>query len=86
MFEDPDSGVLPACVAWNTNIGVPVGEVIASGWGKTSNQRGDKLPDILQKVDLPIVPYDECRKHAIYRKINEDNIICAGGIKGMKGT
>ncbi|EEC09388.1 ovochymase, putative [Ixodes scapularis] len=46
----------------------------------------DTNPDLL-KVDLPIVPYSECRR--IYRRVNtvdRNTMICAGTTEGGKGT
>ncbi|KAM7293146.1 trypsin-1-like [Ixodes scapularis] len=61
----------------------------ASGWGltKDQSQEGSQTPDQLQKVDLPIVPYNVCREY--YEAVNvvhEDTMICAGPEEGGKSV
>lgn len=61
----------------------------ASGWGLTKDRTEggvDTNPDLL-KVDLPIVPYGECRM--LYRRVNivdRTTMICAGTEEGGTGT
>lgn len=61
----------------------------ASGWGLTKDQtqQGSQMPDQLQKVDLPIVPYNVCKEY--YEAVNvvhEDTMICAGPEEGGKSV
>ncbi|CAN7937925.1 unnamed protein product [Ixodes hexagonus] len=61
----------------------------ASGWGLTKDRTegGSQLPAQLQKVDLPIVPYNVCRED--YKAVNvvhEDTMICAGPEEGGKAV
>ena len=66
------------------------------GWGRTRNGRGQgdrnqggAFINILQKLKLPIVPYDECRTWGEDQGINTspfstltaDKYLCAGGRK-----
>jgi trypsin len=52
------------------------GDIIVSGWGALSS--GGSSPDILQKVDVPIVTNERCS--AAYQGINPvaDSMLCAG--------
>ncbi|XP_042142186.1 trypsin-1-like [Ixodes scapularis] len=61
----------------------------ASGWGLTKDRTkggNDSNPDLL-KVDLPIVPYDECRRDYIgVQHVDRNTMICAGNKEGGKST
>lgn len=62
-------------------------QCIASGWGNDVFGKEGKYQVILKKVDLPIVPSDQCQKKlrttrlGKYFKLHE-SFICAGGIAG----
>ncbi|XP_040065518.1 prostasin-like [Ixodes scapularis] len=61
----------------------------ASGWGLTKDpsEGGAQMPAQLQKVDLPIVPYNVCKEY--YKDVNEvheDTMICAGLEEGGKSV
>ncbi|EEC01852.1 serine protease, putative, partial [Ixodes scapularis] len=56
-----------------------------SNWVRT--QEGSQMPDQLQKVDLPVVPYNVCKEY--YEAVNvvhEDTMICAGPEEGGKSV
>ncbi|XP_069687104.1 phenoloxidase-activating factor 2 isoform X2 [Periplaneta americana] len=62
-------------------------QCFATGWGKDSYGKEGRYQVILKKVNLPVVPTDQCveslRKTRLgpYFKLHE-SFICAGGIKG----
>ncbi|CAN8026538.1 unnamed protein product [Ixodes persulcatus] len=61
----------------------------ASGWGylKDQSMGGGTASNILQKVDLPTVPYKECKND--YKNLNmvvEKTMICAGPKEGGKSA
>ncbi|KAG0409773.1 hypothetical protein HPB47_013128 [Ixodes persulcatus] len=61
----------------------------ASGWGLTKDrsQGGNTTNPDLLKVDLPIVPYDECsRDYKGINQIDRNTMICAGLKEGGKAT
>ena len=82
-------------------IGIIVGpesdeEHWAIGWGRTRNGRGQgdrnqggAFINILQKLKLPIVPYEKCRtwgedqgiKTSPFSTLAVDRYLCAGGRK-----
>jgi Trypsin. len=58
---------------------------IASGWG-TVKEDG-KPSCILQKVEVPVMSNQECRKNTKYNeKMISDNMLCAGYPEGMKDS
>lgn len=54
-----------------------------AGWGTTS-EGASKLPDLLQKVDVPLVTHESCNK-SYYGQIT-DRMLCAGFPKGGKDS
>ncbi|XP_040066568.1 plasma kallikrein-like [Ixodes scapularis] len=61
----------------------------ATGWGylKDKSMGGGTVSNVLQKVDLPTVPYNECKND--YRNVNtvvEETMICAGPKEGGKSA
>ncbi|KAM7293503.1 hypothetical protein ISCGN_026633 [Ixodes scapularis] len=61
----------------------------ASGWGylKDQSMGGGTASNVLQKVDLPTVPYKECKND--YKNVNtvvEKTMICAGPKEGGKSA
>ena len=61
------------------------------GWGRTNNFRGDQgdkreggaFQKILQKLQLPHIPYSKCKSNwPAFRQISDDKQICAGGEQG----
>merc|ERR1712212_822856 len=56
-------------------------DCIVSGWGTTSE--GGTTPHVLQKVTVPIVSDEECRKAHGENEI-DDSMICAGVTEGGK--
>lgn len=53
------------------------------GWGATK-QASVKLPDILQKVDVPLVPSTICNAPVAYNGRITDRMLCAGYQAGKK--
>jgi len=56
---------------------------VVAGWGLTS-EGGGSLPDILQKVTLPLVPTTVCSE--VYPGTITDRMICAGLESGGKDS
>ncbi|XP_055836759.1 phenoloxidase-activating factor 2-like [Episyrphus balteatus] len=74
---------LPPASAY-TNIGMS--RCIASGWGKTNFGTG-KYPNILKKIDLPVVPNAKCEKDLRKTPLGRSfklhySFMCAGGETG----
>lgn len=59
--------------------------VWVSGWGMLRSG-GFKLPNILQKVEVPLVSQDECNAPASYDGDIKDHMICAGFKQGGKDS
>lgn len=57
--------------------------VITSGWG-TTREGAYTLPDLLQKVEVPLVSAKECNAAASYNGRITDSMICAGLPQGGK--
>ncbi|XP_063911584.1 serine protease snake-like isoform X3 [Zophobas morio] len=81
------SYVRPACL--NTHFDIPVGKVIATGWGDTHSE-GGRSEDLL-KVTLDITEYELCNKtYQVTRKLRRGIInemhICTGRGKEQKDT
>ncbi|KAJ3656634.1 hypothetical protein Zmor_015693 [Zophobas morio] len=81
------SYVRPACL--NTHFDIPVGKVIATGWGDT-HSKGGRSEDLLQ-VTLGITEYELCNKsYQVTRKLRRgiinDMHICTGRGKEQKDT
>ncbi|WP_041575278.1 S1 family serine peptidase [Pseudobdellovibrio exovorus] len=57
--------------------------VITSGWG-TTKEGAYTLPDLLQKVEVPLVSAKECNASASYNGRITDSMICAGLPQGGK--
>ena len=67
-------------------------EYVALGWGRTNNIRrdtgdtreGGAHSNVLQKLNLPFIPINECRdEFKSYSKLTNNKQVCAGGEKGM---
>ncbi|KAK3925403.1 Trypsin-1 [Frankliniella fusca] len=66
--------IRPARLPLNDAIhAIPKGEAILSGWGSTSNTMTQVMPNALQKVTLPIIPFDECYKFIESASQGEEN-------------
>jgi trypsin len=59
--------------------------VWVAGWGLLRGG-GFKLPNILQKVEVPLVSQDECNAPASYDGDIKDHMICAGFKNGGKDS
>ncbi len=62
--------------------GVEIMSTVA-GWGTTREGAND-LPEILQKVDVPLVSFDSCNKS--YTGQITDRMLCAGYTRGGKDS
>lgn len=68
---------------WDLKFIVFTGELLVSGWGKLEDQGAN--PDVLQKVELPVVDDEACQ--AAYEELGDEiheSFICAG-IVGVGG-
>lgn len=59
----------------------------ASGWGKDLFGKEGKYQVILKKIDLPIVPFEECKEMLRKTRLGKrfvlhDSFVCAGGELG----
>lgn len=53
--------------------------VIVAGWGHTKEGGAGGLPSILQKVSLPLVPNEKCRKdYSNLGSMITESTLCAG--------
>lgn len=76
-----------APIALPLNGSVPSGTVTLSGWGSTSHTQLPTMPDILQKVELPIVPYDECAASVEGQGTPlDETMVCTGPLTGGYGA
>ncbi|KAL1122645.1 hypothetical protein AAG570_002972, partial [Ranatra chinensis] len=76
--------IRPACLAQG-RLPSTYQKAIATGWGHT--EYGGKQSNMLQKIVLPIIPIEECRKTfgpspKIPNGLNYNWHLCAGGIIG----
>lgn len=69
----------------NQNENVDFQNCVASGWGK--DQFGEKgvYQNILKRVDLPVVPYEECLNRLRQTRLGpkfvlHESFLCAGGV------
>ncbi|XP_042144917.1 trypsin-7-like [Ixodes scapularis] len=83
-FSGADSAVMPICLP--TKNQEFDGEICtATGWGFTKD--GGKVSKILKKVDLPIVPFEECKEdYEGVAEVDENTMVCAGYEEGGKST
>ncbi|XP_042144918.1 plasma kallikrein-like [Ixodes scapularis] len=81
-FSGADSAVMPICLP--TKNQEFDGEICtATGWGFTKD--GGKVSKILKKVDLPIVPFEECKEdYEGLAEVDENTMVCAGYEEGGK--
>lgn len=57
----------------------------AAGWG-VLGETSVKKPDILQKVEVPLVTQDQCNDIVAYNKRITDRMLCAGFKAGQKDS
>lgn len=73
--------IRPACLMTPNNI-LHSNKVVATGWGLTIAQSYD-TSDILQKVDLSLIPNKKCAEYFEDTEISVDNTqLCAGVLEG----
>jgi len=70
-------------IALPTQGQITAGNILVSGWGTLSS--GGQSPDILQKVEIPIVADDECAD-AYSGEHFEESMLCAGLAQGGKDS
>jgi len=73
--------IRPACLMTPTYI-LRSNKVVATGWGLTIAQSYD-TSDILQKVDLSLIPNNKCAEYFEDTEMSVDNTqLCAGVLEG----
>ncbi|CAN7940463.1 unnamed protein product [Ixodes pacificus] len=82
-FSGADKNVMPICLP-EMDQTFEDQTCTATGWGTTVNN-GETPASILQKVDLPIISFEECSQ-LIASVDNEDAMICAGYKEVGKST
>ncbi|CAN8004634.1 unnamed protein product, partial [Ixodes hexagonus] len=87
-FGGADNALMPICLPEKNQV-FDNRICTASGWGylKDESQGGGTVSEVLQKVDLPTLPYEQCRRD--YKNVNkvvEDTMICAGTKQGGKSA
>lgn len=60
-------------------------QATAAGWGALSETSVTK-PEILQKVEVPLVPQNQCNEILAYNKRITDRMLCAGFKAGQKDS
>lgn len=83
-FGGADSALMPVCLP-DENQSFQGQTCTATGWGFTKD-KGEISP-VLRKVDLPILPFEQCKKD--YKgdaTIVKKTMICAGYEEGGKAT
>ncbi|XP_061396608.1 phenoloxidase-activating factor 2-like [Musca vetustissima] len=78
--------IRPICLP-ESNINVDNQRCYATGWGKDNFNREGQYQTILKKIDLPIVPHDQCEENLRQTRLGlryelHESFICAGGEKG----
>lgn len=81
-FSGADNAVMPICLP-TKNQEFDGETCTASGWGFTKDD--GKISPILKKVDLPIVPFEECNED-YEGQVDKNTMVCAGYEEGGKGT
>lgn len=73
---------LPAADSW-IDPAVPGTTCVAAGWGTTSAKKNE-FPDLLQEVDINLIPRSVCQKIPGYTNQVTDKMFCAGHLKGTQ--
>ena len=91
VIEEVGNNVSPICLPWKQGTILPTRQHLVVGWGRINNDPYDTgnrsvvgaYSTILQKVKLPLIPINECKKkYRIYQNIDPEKHICAGGEEG----
>ncbi|KAM7293419.1 putative serine protease [Ixodes scapularis] len=87
-FSGAQKALMPICLPEKNQV-FDNRTCTATGWGylKDKSMGGGTVSNVLQKVDLPTVPYNECKND--YKNVNtvvEDTMICAGPKEGGKSA
>ena len=98
MFNDQnpqESGVKPVCLPWFANdpgrVLTTEADLLVTGWGRVTNNRRVNNQNLrlfkastrtLKKLKVPAVSRKSCDKIEIFKNLNTDLQICAGGVEG----
>lgn len=79
-------GLKPSCLQLEKEV---PDIFIATGWGAT--EYGDDIHDILQKVNLTLIPIETCERthrpgRGLEQGLIDDSQICAGSVQGRGDT
>ena len=82
--------MVPICLDTKKFDDIPLEKQIVAGWGRTNGEgltdqfgRGGAASSKLMKVETPFIPIDECKKRfPFFRRLDNDTLICAGGLEG----
>jgi len=81
------ANILPICLPPDDpTFPTPMTVGIVSGWGKTTTSYGKTGTNVLQKVLVPVIPNDECRRwhHQKHIRVElHDEMFCAGHRNGL---
>jgi len=78
--------VRPICLP-EMNVNFDYSRCYATGWGKNTFGKDGAYQEILKKIELPIMPNDQCQKNLRTTRLGkhfilDPSFICAGGEKG----
>ncbi|CAG0878653.1 unnamed protein product [Darwinula stevensoni] len=81
------NSIAPICLPFDKEIVAPDGDLSfdnetgwVTGWGKTSVTRPNNGSDVLQQLQVPIVPLTKCATTPVYKTVEfSEEHVCAGG-------
>ncbi|XP_037927490.1 phenoloxidase-activating factor 2-like [Teleopsis dalmanni] len=84
---DWEENIRPVCLP-TANINFDHSRCFATGWGKDKFGREGQYQVILKKIDMPVVPNDQCQSNLRLTRLGKyfrlhSSFICAGGEKDM---
>ena len=97
MFKQSpkESGVVPVCIPWSANDPgralTTKADLLVTGWGRVTNNRRVNSQNYkrfrvatrtLKKLKVPAVSRKSCNQIDIFKNLNTDLQICAGGVVG----
>ena len=90
-----ESGVTPVCLPWAANDPgralTTQADLLVTGWGRVTNNRRKANANFrrfkastrtLKKLKVPAVSRKKCNEIEIFKNLNTDLQICAGGVEG----
>ena len=90
------SGVVPVCIPWRQNDPgrrlTTRADLLVTGWGRVTNnprinsnnyRRFGAGSRVLKKLKVPAISRRKCSEIEIFKNLNTDLQICAGGVEGM---